>query len=65
MNKLQQWLDQQGIKQIELAQRLNMRPETVNRIVNGKKDAGPEFILRFAATFGYETAQDVLQESQA
>ena len=51
---LQEWLDAHGMEQKELARRMGMRPETVNRVCNGKP-ASPEFIMKFWRTQQVDT----------
>lgn len=59
--KLQDWLDAQNMTQIQLAEKMGVPREKVNRVCNGKKPSA-NFILAFWRTYDADTTTTLFSE---
>jgi transcriptional regulator with XRE-family HTH domain len=50
--KLKKWFAEQGIKQTDIAQRLNISPTIVNNYLNGQRRFGKNVALKWSNEFG-------------
>jgi transcriptional regulator with XRE-family HTH domain len=65
MNNLNTWLQEHHMTQAELAAKLGVTRETINRAANGDEPSGI-FLWKFAVTFGFDAAMSIIaQEPQA
>jgi transcriptional regulator with XRE-family HTH domain len=64
-DRLNAWVRDQGLKQVDLARRLAVSEATVSLIMNGHRDPAKSFAARFVATFGAESAAAIFGDAQA
>lgn len=63
MNLLNEWLQVHNMTQAELAAKLGVTRETVNRAANADEPNG-SFLWRFATAFGIDAARSLVENTK-
>jgi len=59
MNKLREWMINQGLTQTQLALRLGVGQPYISLILSGERPITPAFVGRFAQAFGFDVAAEI------
>lgn len=60
LSSLRQWMQEHGMTQLALAEQLDVTPQHLNRVINGKEKLSGQIRWDFANRYGFELARELL-----